>query len=261
MIAKGLTRRFGALTAVDHLDLEVRSQEVFGLLGANGAGKTTTIKMLITLLPPSHGTARVAGFDVTAQAAGVRRSIGYVPQMLSTDGSLTAWENLSVFSRLYHIPRRQRRQRIAQALAAMDLESAAHQMVREFSGGMVRRLEIAQAMLHRPTVLFCDEPTAGLDPAARRRVWQQMRGLIAQEGTTLLLTTHDMEEAEVLCDRVAMMRRGLLVALGTPDELTASIGPDAGLEDVFVAYAKDQGEAEGRFRDVARTRRTACRRG
>lgn len=169
VVTEELTRRFGDLVAVDGLDLEVRQGSVFGLLGRNGAGKSTTIEMLITLLAPSHGTARVAGYDIRSQAAMVRRVIGYLPQMVSADGSLTAWENLLVFSRLYHVPRTQRRTRIEHALALMGLESAAHKLVREFSGGMVRRLEIVQSMLYRPAVLFLDAlPPAGCRPVARR---------------------------------------------------------------------------------------------
>jgi ABC-2 type transport system ATP-binding protein len=261
VVTEGLTRRFGDLVAVNGLDLEVRRGSVFGLLGRNGAGKSTTIEMLITLLAPSQGTARVAGYDIRSQAAMVRRVIGYVPQMVSADGSLTAWENLLVFCRLYHVPRTQRRARIEHALTFMGLESAAHKLVREFSGGMVRRLEIVQSMLHRPAVLFLDEPTIGLDPAARRGVWAEVRSLIAAEGTTLVLTTHDMEEARELCDEIAIMHLGRVVAVGSPDSITASVGTGATLDDAFIAYTGDVGETEGGLRDVARTRRTASRLG
>ena len=177
VVTDGLTRRFRELVAVDHLDLAVPHGSVFGLLGRNGAGKTTTIKMLITLLAPSEGTAFVSGFDVRAEASKVRRVIGYVPQLLSADGSLSAWENLAVFARLYHIPHSQRRARIEHALSFGGLEEVGHKLVRNFSGGMVRRLEIAQSMLHRPAVLFLDEPTIGLDPVARRGVWEELRTL------------------------------------------------------------------------------------
>jgi ABC-2 type transport system ATP-binding protein len=257
-----LTRHFGDLLAVDHLNLEIPKGSVFGLLGRNGAGKTTTIKMLITLLAPSEGTANVVGYDIRTHPSKVRRVIGYVPQLLSADGSLTAWENLLVFSRLYHIPLTQRRACIEHALAFGGLEDAAHKLVREFSGGMVRRLEIAQSMLHRPAVLFLDEPTIGLDPAARRGVWEELRSLVATEGTTLVLTTHDMEEAAELSDRIVIIHLGRVVATGSPDELTTSVGPGASLDDAFIAYTGDTGEAEeGGLRDVARTRRTARRLG
>ena len=261
VVTEELTRRFGDLVAVDGLDLKVRQGSVFGLLGRNGAGKSTTIEMLITLLAPSQGTARVAGYDICSQAALVRRVIGYVPQMVSADGSLTAWENLLVFSRLYHVPRSERRTRMESALALMGLESAAHKLVREFSGGMVRRLEIVQSMLHRPAVLFLDEPTIGLDPVARRGVWDQVRALIAAEGTTLMLTTHDMEEASELCQEIAIMHSGRVIAVGSPDSITASIGKDS-LDEAFIAYTGDVGETEeGGLRNVARTRRTASRLG
>ncbi|GAA1569199.1 ATP-binding cassette domain-containing protein [Dactylosporangium maewongense] len=259
---RGLTRRFGELLAVDHLDLLVPQGMVFGLLGRNGAGKTTTIKMLTTLLAPTEGTARIAGFDIGTQPARVRRLVGYVPQLLSADGALTALENLLVFARLYHIPRAQRRTRIDAALASVGLQDAAHKLVRDFSGGMIRRLEIVQSMLHRPAVLFLDEPTIGLDPVARHGIWEQLRNLIAQEGTTLFLTTHDMEEADELCGQVAIMHRGTVVVHGTPEELKARLGAHANLDDVFVAYSAATEETEeGALRDVQRTRRTARRLG
>lgn len=262
VLTRGLTRRFGDLTAVDQLDMVVPRGSVFGLLGRNGAGKTTTIKMLITLLTPSEGTAAIGGCDIRTQPARVRRLVGYVPQLLSADGALTAEENLHVFARLYHIPRAQRRARIDAALASVGLADSADRLVRDFSGGMIRRLEIVQSMLHRPVVLFLDEPTIGLDPAARRDIWQQLRDLSTREGTTLFLTTHDMEEADTLCDQVAIMHRGRVVAQGTPRELKAGVGPDASLDDVFILHTGDAGEAEERgIRDVARTRRTARRLG
>lgn len=261
VVTEGLTRHFGDLVAVDGLDLQVPRGEVFGLLGRNGAGKTTTIAMLITLLAPTSGSARVAGLDVVRDAAMVRRQIGYVPQMVSADGSLTARENLAVFSRLYHIPPAKRRARIDHALELMGLQAAADKLVREFSGGMVRRLEIVQSMLHRPTVLFLDEPTIGLDPAARKGVWEEVRALIAEEGTTLILTTHDMEEAAELCDQLAIMHLGRVVVTGTPAAVTTSVGPAATLDDAFIAYTGEQAETEGGLRSVARTRRTAGRLG
>jgi ABC-2 type transport system ATP-binding protein len=263
VMTEGLTRRFGEFTAVDHVDLKVAHGAAFGLLGRNGAGKTTTIKMLNTLLEPSEGRAVVAGFDIVREPARVRQVIGYVPQMLSADGSLTAWENLAVFSRLYSIPRKERKQRMERALSFMGLDQVAHKLVREFSGGMVRRLEVAQSMLHRPAVLFLDEPTIGLDPAARRMVWDDLRRLVAQEGATLVLTTHDMEEAEALCDDIAIMRKGRIVAEGTSASLKKAVGPDATLDDAFIAFSGEpaEEESEGGFRDVARTRRTARRLG
>ncbi len=262
---RDLTKRFDALTAVDSLNLEIQAGEVFGLLGPNGAGKTTTIKMLITLLPPSGGSATVAGHDILHDPRLVRRSIGYVPQLLSSDGALSARENLMTSARLYHLPTAERRARIDEALEFMALESAADRLVRTFSGGMVRRLEIAQAMLHRPEVLFLDEPTVGLDPNARRAVWGHIRELRKAEGTTILLTTHYMDEAAELCGRVGFMHLGKLVALGTPEELSAQAGKGKTLDDAFTHFTGsdlgETGEQGGQFRDVARTRRTARRLG
>lgn len=259
---EGLTRRFGALTAVDGLTISVRAGEVFGLLGPNGAGKTTVIKMLTTLLRPTSGGARVAGFDIARQASSVRRAIGYVPQALSVDGSLTGYENLLIFAKLYDIPRREREKRLRDALAFMGLTDAANKLVRGYSGGMLRRLEIAQSTLHRPRVLFLDEPTIGLDPLARKAVWEHVEHLRDGFGTTIFLTTHYMEEADSLCDRIAIMHRGKMVAIGTPGELKASIGRNgATLDDVFVYYAADTVESGGSYYETSRERRMAKRLG
>jgi ABC-2 type transport system ATP-binding protein len=257
----GLTRRFGIFTAVDRLDLAIPAGTIFGLLGSNGAGKSTTLKMLTTLLPPSEGTARVAGCDVVHQARAVRRRIGYVPQMLSADAALTARENLELSAKLHGIPRPERRARIADALAFMELSEVGDVLVRKYSGGMIRRLEIAQALLHRPEVVFLDEPTVGLDPIARQAVWERLRDLRSHTATTVLLTTHDMEEAEELCQLVGLMHRGRLVAQGTPASLAADVGPSASMTDVFVRYTGGMVEHGGEYRDVARTRRTAARLG
>jgi ABC-2 type transport system ATP-binding protein len=172
-----LTKRYGSVTAVNAISMSVEAGETFGLVGPNGAGKTTVIKMLTTLLPPTSGSAVVGGFDVVRQAAQVRRVLGYVPQMLSADGTLTGYENLMVFAKLYDIPGREREERVHEALQFMGLEEAADRLVREYSGGMIRRLEIAQAMLHRPRLLFLDEPTLGLDPLARKAVWDHIERL------------------------------------------------------------------------------------
>jgi ABC-2 type transport system ATP-binding protein len=255
----GLTRRFGAVTAVSELSLSVVAGSIFGLLGPNGAGKTTTIKMLTTMLPPSAGTARVSGFDIVRQAVKVRRSIGYVSQMLSADGALTGYENLLLFARLYGISRRLRRERILEALEFMGLTDSANMLVRNYSGGMIRRLEIAQSMLHRPAVLFLDEPTVGLDPVARHAVWAHLRGLRDQYGTTILMTTHDMEEADELCETVAIMNLSRAVAIDSPATLKAQVGPLANLDDVFIHYAGGSIEHGGNYRDTAQMRRTATR--
>lgn len=259
---QALTRRFGKMTAVDGLTISVETGEVFGLLGPNGAGKSTAIKMLTTLLPPSSGRAKIAGFDIKSQAAQVRQLIGYVPQALSADGSLTGYENLLIFAKLYDIPRREREPRVRQALAFMGLQDAASRLVYQYSGGMIRRLEIAQSILHQPLVLFLDEPTVGLDPLARAAVWEQVRQLRDNYGTTIVLTTHFMEEADTLCSRVAIMDQGKVIAIGTPTELKASLGKSgATLDDVFIHYTGNQLASGGSYRDVSRTRRTAQRLG
>ncbi len=257
-----LTRSYNGRIAVDNLTIAVAAGEVFGLLGPNGAGKTTTIKMLTTLLPPSSGTARVAGVDIVGQAASVRKIIGYVPQLISADGALTGYENLNFFAKLYDIPKRERESRVREALAFMGLSDAADKLVSQYSGGMIRRLEIGQSMLHRPPVLFLDEPTVGLDPVARKAVWEHLLRLRDQHGTTIFLTTHLMEEADAFCGRVAIMHLGKLAALGSPAELKASIGkPDGSLDDVFIYYSGDTLEPDGAYRETSRTRRTAQRLG
>ncbi len=257
-----LSRRFAALTAVDELTLSIEPGEVFGLLGPNGAGKTTTIKMLTTLLPPSAGSARIDGLDVVREAASVRRLIGYVPQMLSADGTLTGFENLLVFSKLYELPRRDRRRLVLEALEFMGLADSADKLVRQYSGGMIRRLEIAQSLLHSPRVLFLDEPTVGLDPAARRAVWEHIEELRKRLGVTIILTTHQMEEADALCGRVAIMHKGRMVVLDTPRSLKQSIGGNgATLDDVFIHYTGANLDEGGTYRDTRRTRRSARRLG
>lgn len=256
-----LSKRFGDLVAAEDITLSVATGEIFGLIGANGAGKSTLVKMLTTLLPPSSGTAAVAGFDVATEAAEVRRHIGYVPQLLSADGDLTGRENMLLSARLYVTPRRERQQRIDEALASMGLAEAADRLVKNYSGGMIRRLEIAQAMLHRPVVLFMDEPTVGLDPLARDAVWEHVRLLRQSFGMTMLVTTHYLEEADLLCDRIAIMRRGRVVAIGTPAELKASVGPGASLDDVLSRLTGEGGEQEGGYGDVRRERRSAISHG
>jgi ABC-2 type transport system ATP-binding protein len=256
---EALTKCFGSLTAVDRFSVAISPGEVFGLVGPNGAGKTTVIKMVTTLLPPTAGNAWVAGFDVLRQSANVRRVIGYVPQLLSADGSLTAYENLLIFAKLYHIPRGERRRRIRDALEIMGLADVADKMVREFSGGMIRKLEISESMLHRPKLLFLDEPTIGLDPVARNAVWEHVKRLNEDYGTTIFLTTHYMEEADSLCDRVAIMHLGGIAAIGSPTELKATVGEGATLDDVFVHYSGYEVDAVGNWREVSRTRRMARR--
>lgn len=259
---KNLTRRFGSCIAVDTLNISVNGGEIFALVGSNGAGKTTTIKMLTTLLPPSSGTATVAGLAITTQAVSVRHVIGYVPQAISVDGTLTGYENLLIFAKLYDLPGKERQTRIRAALEFMGLLGVADRLVREYSGGMIRRLEIAQSTLHRPPVLFLDEPTTGLDPIGRNAVWEHLAQLRDNYGTMIFFTTHYMEEAESHCDRVAIMHLGKLVALGTCGELKAAIG-GAGrtLDDVFTYYAGTKLDAGGNYRGVSAERAVARRLG
>jgi len=257
-----LVKHFGDNTAVDRVSFSVNQGEVYGLLGPNGAGKSTIIKILTTLLPLTSGRASVVGYDVTKQAMSVRRRIGYVPQALSADGTLTGYENLMVFAKLYDLPRSTRDSKVRQVLTLMGLEDAADKMVRTYSGGMIRRLEVGQAMLHQPLVLFLDEPTVGLDPVARKAVWEHLTELRQQTGMTICLTTHYMEEADSLCDRIAILHLGHTMALGSPDELKEASGlTNATLDDVFAYYTGNTLESGGSYRDTARTRRTARRLG
>jgi len=257
-----LTRRFKELVAVNAFSISVDAGEIFGILGPNGAGKSTVLKMLTTLLPPTSGRAMVAGFDIRQQAAQVRHVIGYVPQLLSADGTLTGYENLLIFAKLYDIPHREREKRIQDALDFMGLSDAADQTVRTYSGGMIRRLEIAQSTLHHPRVLFLDEPTVGLDPAARHVVWEMITQLRDSYGTTIFLTTHLMEEADMLCMRVAIMHHGQIVALDSPEALKKALGHEgATLDEVFIHFAGDTLETGGGYRDTAHTRRITRRLG
>ena len=252
-----LTRTFDSLTAVDHVTFSVNRSEIFGLIGPNGAGKSTLIKMLTTLLPASSGTATVAGYDIVREPAQVRRHIGYVPQLLSADGSLTGYENLLLSARLYGVPRKERAQRVNRALERMGLLQAANRLVGHFSGGMIRRLEIAQSLLHRPTVLFLDEPTVGLDPNAREAVWERVLDLRNTFHRTMIVTSHHMDEIDEFCDRIALIDRGRIVAVGSPSELKAKIAPDATLDDVFVRLLGAGSETGESYGDVRRARRAA----
>jgi len=258
---KSLTKTFGATCALDHIDLAIPNQCIFGLLGPNGAGKSTAIKILTTLLDATSGSATVAGFDVERDPLEVRRRIGYVPQMLSADRALTARENLVLSAGLYGLQGAVRRNRIEEALAFASLESVSDNLVKTYSGGMIRRLEIAQATMHRPEVLFLDEPTIGLDPVARRTVWERLLELKTSTGMTILITTHDMEEADYLCEQLAILHQGRMAVVGCPLELKNQIGQGASLSDVFVAYSGVVIERGGHYRDIRDTRETARRLG
>jgi ABC-2 type transport system ATP-binding protein len=258
VLVEGLVVRFGEVQAVAGVSFAVGAGEVFGLLGPNGAGKTTTIRVLTTLLRAQEGRALVAGHDVVREGLAVRQAIGYVPQAISIDGALTAYENLEFYARATGVPRHDRPERIAQAVEAMRLESFLDRLGRTLSGGMLRRLEIATALLKQPRVLFLDEPTVGLDPTARRLVWERLALLRAEARTTVLVTTHQMEEAERQCDRIAVMDRGEIAALGSPEELRHRFGVPA-LEDVFTEVTGGRLEEGGSFRDVRAGRRRSRR--
>jgi ABC-2 type transport system ATP-binding protein len=218
-----LTKCFGDFCAVNQLSFKVSHGEVFGLLGPNGAGKSTLIRMLTTLVPPTSGTARINSFDVTRSANEVRQSIGVIPQAMTSDLDLSAEENMTIFAKLYGIPREKRRQVIKDLLAAVDLTQWADKPVKMFSGGMRRRLEIARGLVHEPKIFFLDEPTTGLDPVSRVAVWEMLSRLKRERDLTILMTTHYMDEADKLCDRIAIVDHGKLVALDSPLKLKASI--------------------------------------
>jgi len=223
---RNLVKKYGNLTAVDNLTLDINENEVFGLLGSNGAGKTTTIHMLATLLRPTSGSATVNGYDIVSQSAKVRASIGIVFQAPSSDDMLTGYENLQLHSMLYSVQRHARRQRIDEVLELVGLTDRKHEQVKTYSGGMRRRLEIARGLLHKPKVMFLDEPTLGLDPASRETMWKYVKRLVEEEKVTIILTTHYMEEADMLCDRVGIIDKGRIVALDTPAGLKAGLGGD-----------------------------------
>jgi ABC-2 type transport system ATP-binding protein len=257
-----LTKKFGRLTAVNYISFTVNQGEIFAFVGPNGAGKSTTIKMLITLLKPTYGKANVSGFDIITQSSKVRHAIGYVPQMISVDGTLTAYENLMLMAKIYDIPRHVRKERIKEVLNFLNLENYTDSLVRTFSGGMVRKMEIGQAMLHRPPVLFLDEPTTGLDPVARQSVWQHLIELRKTFGTTIFFSTHYMEEADDVSDRVAIMDSGKIAIIGTASELKAKTGKEnATLEDAFIHFTNNAMDQNGNFRELQKTRRAIERLG
>src|SRR5271154_1266818 len=220
---KNLTKRFGEFTAVDALNFSVEHGEVFGLLGPNGAGKSTLIRMLTTLVPPTSGTAHVNGFDIVHQPNDVRQCIGVIPQAMTSDLDLSAEENMSIFAKLYGIPREKRIRTIKQLLADVALTNWADKPVKMFSGGRRRRLETARGLVHEPKLFFLDEPTTGLDPVSRVAVWEMLTRLKHERDLTILVTTHYMDEADKLCDRIAIVDHGKLVALDSPLKLKASI--------------------------------------
>jgi ABC-2 type transport system ATP-binding protein len=221
---KNLSKRYENLTVVDNLNLTIDENEVFGLLGPNGAGKTTTIHILATLLKPTSGTAIVNGYDIMREASKVRSSIGIVFQAPSSDDMLTGYENLKLHSLLYAVPRDSRERRIAEVLDLVGLTERKDDQVKKYSGGMRRRLEIARGLLHKPKVIFLDEPTLGLDPSSRETMWGYIQRLVKEEKITIILTTHYMEEADLLCDRIGIIDKGKIIALDSPSRLKEGIG-------------------------------------
>jgi ABC-2 type transport system ATP-binding protein len=223
---KRLTKEFDGLLAVNDVSLEIEEGELFGLLGPNGAGKTTLISMLYTLHSPTSGTAMVCGYDIKSNPADVRRCIGVVFQDPSLDQYLTGWENLDFHGRLYGMEGRRRKKRIREVLALVELEDRGNELVKTYSGGMRRRLEIARGLMHSPRVLFLDEPTLGLDPQTRRHIWDYIERLNREEGITIILTTHYMDEADLLCGRIAIIDKGRIITSGTPSELKGILEGD-----------------------------------
>jgi len=239
IIVDHLVKRFGELVAVNDVNFRVAPREIFGLLGPNGAGKTTLIRMMTTLTLPTSGTAIIAGHDVVKDANGVRMVLGVIPQAFTSDPELTAEENMLMHAKLYGVPSSQRSKLIAQLLESVDLTKFARAFVRTFSGGMRRRLEIARGLIHSPQILFLDEPTTGLDPVSRTNVWEMIRRLREDSQLTILLTTHYMDEADKLCDRIAIVDHGRLVALDTPSNLKDSVPGTDTIEAEFTGAPPD----------------------
>src|SRR5436190_671454 len=234
-----IVKQFGDFTAVKGISFEVQEGEIFGLLGPNGAGKSTLIRMMVTLLPPTSGTALVNGFDVVKQSDDVRRSIGVIPQALTSDLELSVEENLIIFAKLYGVPREKRRRLIDELLASVELTEWRHAQVKNLSGGMRRRVEIARGLVHEPRIFFLDEPTTGLDPVSRVHVWEMLQRIKSQRDLTILITTHYMDEADKLCDRIAIVDHGELKALDSPMRLKMSIPGKNVLEVSFSSVPPD----------------------
>lgn len=251
---KELSRAFNSRLAVNRISFQIEQGTTFGLIGPNGAGKSTTIKMLTTLLPVTSGTAFINGFNLITEPEKVRQSIGYVPQLVSADDNLTAYENLLLASKLYGIPAAERKQSIREALGFMDLTEFSDRMLNTFSGGMIRRLEIAQALVHKPPVLLLDEPSVGLDPSARHLLWKHLESLNERLGTTILMATHDMHEADHLCDVIALLYQGRIIVMDSPQNLKAVLGPTATLDDVFIHYTGSSLTEAGDYNNVKQTR-------
>ena len=238
-----LTKKFKDITAVDDLNVEIKQGEIFGLLGPNGAGKTTTISMLCTILKPTAGSAQVNGYDILKEPEKVRRSIGIVFQQPSVDDILTGFENLRLHAMWYGVPKETREKRIDEVLELVGLQSRQKSLVKTYSGGMRRRLELARGLLHLPNVLFLDEPTLGLDPQTREHIWEYIEKMSKEREMTIVLTTHYMEEADNLCDRVAIIDQGKIVVMDAPDSLKEKVGGD-------IVYLKTTATDTNKFREI-----------
>ena len=256
IVVQNLTRKFGEFVAVNDISFAVEPGEIFAFLGPNGAGKTTTIKILTTLLPPTSGEVRIDGLDPTRQSTEVRQRIGIVFQDPSLDQNLSAWENLDLHGALYHVPRKLRRARMQSLLELFGLWERRDELVKQYSGGMMRRLEIARGLLHTPRILFLDEPTLGLDPQSRNQLWTHVKQLNRDEGVTVFLTTHYMDEADRVAGRIAIIDHGRIVSLGTSAELKSSTGSTT-LEEAFLALTgteirDESADARDQMRRAAR---------
>lgn len=223
---ENLGKNYRKIKAIDGISFDVDEGEVFGLLGPNGAGKTTTIRILLTLIQPSFGGVYIFGMDIRRESDKIRQIAGYVPQGISIDGEITGYENLLIYAKLYGLSSGERKQRINEVLEYLDLKDRMNDLVKTYSGGMMRRLELAQSLINRPKILFLDEPSIGLDPNARNTMWKMIKNLKDEFGTTIFLTTHDMVEADILCDRIGIMNKGRLAVIGTPLELKSMVGGD-----------------------------------
>jgi ABC-2 type transport system ATP-binding protein len=232
---RNIVKKFGDFTAVNGLSFAVEEGEIFGLLGPNGAGKSTLIRMMVTLVTPTSGTAIVNGFDVVKEADGVRRSIGVIPQAMTTDLELSVEENLLIFAKLYGVPREKRQRLIPELLEFVELTQWSKAQVKNLSGGMRRRVEIARGLVHEPRIFFLDEPTTGLDPVSRVNVWEMLQRIKSERQLTILVTTHYMDEADKLCDRIAIVDHGDLKALDTPTKLKLSVPTNNVLEVDFTS--------------------------
>jgi len=244
---ENIVKSYGTFEAVKGVSFSVNDGEIFGLLGPNGAGKSTLIRMMTTLVPITSGRAMVAGFDVAKESDSVRRAIGVIPQALTSDPDLTLEENLSIYAKLYGVPRAQRAKNIQEVLEAVDLVKWRYAQTKTLSGGMRRRLEIARGLVHNPHIFFLDEPTTGLDPVSRIAVWEMLDNLRKTRNLTMLLTTHYMEEADKLCDRIAIVDHGNLVALGTPIELKQNV---PGANVVEVHFDRETGQWKSRLESM-----------